>query len=90
VNGWEGCLSIPGYRGLVPRAHRVIFKAFTDQGQKIKKSVSGFEARVVQHEVDHLNGFFYIDRMPNLRLWLHTDEFMKRFKKPFNRNKNLR
>ncbi|HET9869622.1 MAG TPA: peptide deformylase, partial [bacterium] len=59
VKGWEGCLSIPGYRGLVPRHEWLIFTALTPQGQRVTRTVRGFEARVVQHEVDHLNGFFY-------------------------------
>jgi peptide deformylase len=76
---WEGCLSIPGYRGLVPRAKSVTFEAVTPQGRKVKRTLTGFEARVLQHEVDHLNGRFYVDRMPNLRAWAHLEEFNKRF-----------
>jgi peptide deformylase len=78
--GWEGCLSIPGYRGIVPRSQSVTFEALTPDGKKIRKTVYGFEARIIQHEVDHLNGFFYVDQMPNLRSWTHLDEFNKHFK----------
>ncbi|HXV28456.1 MAG TPA: peptide deformylase [bacterium] len=76
----EGCLSIPGYRGLVPRSRSVSFEAWTPQGKKIKRTVRGFHARVIQHEVDHLNGFFYIDRMKNFRSWMHLDEFNRMLK----------
>ena len=78
--GWEGCLSIPGYRGIVPRSQWVTFEAVTPEGKKIRKTVHGFEARIMQHEVDHLNGFFYVDRMPDLRSWTHLDEFNHHFK----------
>jgi peptide deformylase len=79
---WEGCLSIPGYRGVVPRAAEVTFEAWTRDGKKIKQTVSGFHARVIQHEVDHINGFFYMDRMPDLTTWMHLDEFNKKRDKP--------
>ena len=77
---WEGCLSVPGYRGLVPRSERVVLEAVTPQGRKIRRIFRGFEARVVQHEVDHLNGLIYMDRMPGLRNWTHLEEFNRKFK----------
>ena len=77
---WEGCLSIPGYRGLVPRSTSVIIEAMEINGRRIRKTVTGFHARVIQHEVDHINGFFYMDRMPNLKGWTHLEEFTKRHK----------
>jgi len=77
VKGWEGCLSIPGYRGVAPRSRSVTFEAFTLEGKKIEKTVHDFHARVIQHEVDHINGFFYMDRMEDLRHWMHLDEFEK-------------
>jgi peptide deformylase len=76
---WEGCLSIPGFRGLVPRSYSVTLRAMTVEGKWIDKNFSGFEARVVQHEVDHLNGFFYVDRMPNLQSWSYLEEFNQRY-----------
>ncbi len=79
-NGWEGCLSIPGFRGVVPRSEWVTFEAVTPEGKKIRKTVHGFEARIVQHEIDHLNGLFYVDRMSDLKTWTHLDEFNRRFK----------
>ena len=78
ISGWEGCLSIPGFRGKVSRSNRVTLSAMTPEGKKVQKTFRGFEARVVQHEVDHLNGFFYIDRMKNFRTWTHLEEFNKR------------
>lgn len=80
VTGWEGCLSIPGYRGLVPRSRWVTFEALTPGGIKVRKTVKGFEARVVQHETDHLNGFFYMDRMKGLKDWTHLEAFNRSFK----------
>ena len=76
--GWEGCLSIPGYRGLVPRSRQITFEALTPEGIKVRKTLRGFEARVVQHEVDHLNGFFYIDRITDRKTWMHLEEFNRR------------
>jgi len=60
---WEGCLSVPGLRGMVPRHLRVRYRGFDEQGQVIDRSVEGFHARVVQHECDHLNGILYPMRM---------------------------
>lgn len=65
--GWEGCLSVPGMRGLVPRHQQIRYQAFDAGGQPIDRSVSGFHARVVQHEVDHLHGILYPMRIRNLR-----------------------
>jgi peptide deformylase len=78
--GWEGCLSIPGFRGVVPRSKWVTFEAQKPNGQKIRRTVHGFEARVIQHEVDHLNGYFYMDRMKGLKTWMHLEEFNRHFK----------
>lgn len=65
--GWEGCLSVPGMRGLVPRHACLRYRGFDAQGQLIDRSVEGFHARVVQHEVDHLDGILYPFRIPDLR-----------------------
>lgn len=65
--GWEGCLSVPGMRGLVPRFSRLRYQGMDAQGQPIDRSVEGFHARVVQHEVDHLDGILYPMRMRDLR-----------------------
>ena len=56
---WEGCLSVPGLRGVVPRYARLRYQGFDEKGARIDRSVSGFHARVVQHECDHLQGILY-------------------------------
>ena len=65
--GWEGCLSVPGLRGLVPRFTRLRYQGFDAQGLPIDRSVEGFHARVVQHEVDHLDGILFPQRVRDLR-----------------------
>jgi peptide deformylase len=65
--GWEGCLSVPGMRGLVPRYSRLRYRGFDQFGKPLDRSVSGFHARVVQHEVDHLLGILYPMRIRDLR-----------------------
>jgi peptide deformylase len=57
--GWEGCLSVPGMRGWVPRFRRLKYAGLDSQGAFFERSVEGFHARVVQHEVDHLDGILY-------------------------------
>lgn len=63
---WEGCLSVPGMRGLVPRFSRLHYRGFDPSGALIEREVSGFHARVVQHECDHLNGVLYPMRIRDL------------------------
>ena len=65
--GWEGCLSVPGLRGLVPRHRRLRYQGFDASGGTIDRSVEGFHARVVQHEVDHLDGILFPQRVRDLR-----------------------
>jgi peptide deformylase len=65
--GWEGCLSVPGLRGVVPRHARIRYTGFDPQGQRIEREAEGFHARVVQHECDHLIGRLYPTRMTDLR-----------------------
>jgi peptide deformylase len=65
--GWEGCLSVPGLRGLVPRYRNLRYRGFDLEGAPIDRTVEGFHARVVQHEVDHLDGILYPERMRDLR-----------------------
>ncbi len=65
--GWEGCLSVPGMRGLVPRFRRLRYQGFDREGAPIDRTVEGFHARVVQHEVDHLDGILYPQRVLDLR-----------------------
>ena len=71
--GWEGCLSVPGMRGLVPRHAALRYQGFDAKGQPIDRSVSGFHARVVQHEVDHLHGILYPMRIRDLRYFGYTE-----------------
>ena len=66
VDGWEGCLSVPGLRGEVPRFERIRYTGFDLQGQPLEREVDGFHARVVQHECDHLIGRLYPTRMTDL------------------------
>ena len=66
-DGWEGCLSVPGMRGLVPRYRSLRYRGFNQFGDPIDRTVSNFHARVVQHEVDHLLGILYPMRIRDLR-----------------------
>lgn len=76
--GWEGCLSIPGLRGAVPRHNRIRYRGVGLDGRPIEREATGFHARVIQHEVDHLDGVLYLERMSDLRLLTFTEE-MKYF-----------
>ena len=80
---WEGCLSVPGMRGLVARATRIRYSGLTPAGGRIEREVEGFHARVVQHECDHLDGILYPQRMTDLsklifeseaRHWFRADD----------------
>lgn len=73
-DGWEGCLSVPGMRGLVPRAARLRYSGFDERGQPIMREASGFHARVVQHECDHLDGILYPRRIRDLTQFGFTRE----------------
>ncbi len=64
--GWEGCLSIPGLRGVVPRHTRIKVKARTFEGDSVSLTANGFHARVIQHEADHLDGRVFLDRMTDM------------------------
>lgn len=66
VEGWEGCLSVPGLRGVVPRHARIRYRGFDAQGRPLEREADGFHARVVQHECDHLIGRLYPTRMTDL------------------------
>lgn len=72
-DAWEGCLSVPGMRGLVPRWSRLRYEGFDQFGQKISRDVDGFHARVVQHETDHLHGVLYPMRIKDLTKFGFTE-----------------
>lgn len=67
--GWEGCLSVPGMRGLVPRASRIRYSGVDQNGAPVEREATGFHARVVQHEVDHIDGVLYPMRIEDMRLF---------------------
>jgi len=71
---WEGCLSVPGYRGLVPRYKHIRYSGLDENGKKLERDVRDFHARVVQHEVDHLNGLLYPHRIRDLSKFGLMDE----------------
>ena len=75
--GWEGCLSVPGLRGVVPRHLRVFYRGTTLDGGTIEREVAGFHARVVQHECDHLDGILYPQRMTDHRLLVFLEELQR-------------
>jgi peptide deformylase len=74
-DGWEGCLSVPGMRGIVQRYERLHYAGFDQYGNVIDRLVSGFHARVVQHECDHLDGILYPMRINNLKDFGYSDVF---------------
>jgi peptide deformylase len=71
--GWEGCLSVPGLRGVVPRWRRLRYSGFDPEGRPIERTVEGFHARVVQHECDHLDGILYPMRVRDFTRFGFTD-----------------
>lgn len=75
VEDWEGCLSIPDIRGRVPRARHIVVNALDRRGKRIELRASGFNARVIQHETDHLNGVLFFDRMTSFESLTFLDEF---------------
>ncbi len=74
VTGWEGCLSIPGIRGEVRRWARIRYRGVDLDGAPVEREASGTHARVIQHEVDHLDGVLYLDRMDDLRRLSFVEE----------------
>jgi peptide deformylase len=75
VEDWEGCLSIPDIRGKVPRAKQIVVRAHDRRGKRIEIRASGFTARVIQHETDHLDGVLFFDRMKSFETLTFLDEF---------------
>ncbi|HXW08939.1 MAG TPA: peptide deformylase [Vicinamibacterales bacterium] len=74
---WEGCLSIPDIRGRVPRHRQIVVQAYDRQGKRIELRASGFTARVIQHETDHLDGVLFFDRMREFQSLTFLDEFSR-------------
>jgi peptide deformylase len=74
VSGWEGCLSVPGMRGYVPRNERIVYRGFDQFGVKIEREAEGFHAVVFQHEYDHLDGILYPDRIVDRTKFGFEDE----------------
>ena len=72
-NGWEGCLSLPGLRGVVPRFSKIRYQGFDETGMPIDRTVDGFHARVIQHECDHLHGMLYPMRIKDYTKFGFTD-----------------
>lgn len=75
AEAWEGCLSIPGLRGMVPRSVSVTLEALDRQGQRVELKAHDLFARVLQHEIDHLDGVLYLDRMTDMRRLAFNEEF---------------
>ncbi|NOX44021.1 MAG: peptide deformylase [Gammaproteobacteria bacterium] len=75
---WEGCLSVPGMRGVVSRYTHIHYVGYDSQGHFFEKEVEGFHARVVQHECDHLDGVLYPQRIKDMRLFGYNDEILKK------------
>ncbi|OAJ34736.1 peptide deformylase [Piscirickettsia salmonis] len=74
VEDWEGCLSIPHMRGLVRRYECIRYWGYSAQGERIEREVSGWHARVFQHEYDHLDGILYPQRMHDLKEWSYCGD----------------
>lgn len=72
-DGWEGCLSIPGLRAVIPRFRHIRYSGWNAQGQRVEQVAEGFHARVVQHEVDHLDGILYPSRIKDFSTFGFTD-----------------
>jgi len=79
-SGWEGCLSVPGLRGVVPRHTQIRYQGFDQFGNEIDRTVSGFHARVVQHECDHLFGVLYPRRITDMTQFGYTDVLFPQLK----------
>ncbi|HKS89054.1 MAG TPA: peptide deformylase [Stellaceae bacterium] len=75
--GWEGCLSVPGLRGVVPRHLNIRYRGLGLDGQPIEREAAGFHARVVQHECDHLDGILYPQRIEDHRLLMFVEELQR-------------
>ena len=75
--GWEGCLSVPDIRGMVPRYTDIIVKALDREGRSVELTLKGFAARVAQHETDHVDGILFFDRMKSMQTLTFMDEYSR-------------
>ena len=78
ISDWEGCFSLPDVRGLVPRHKSVEVHYYDAYGKRRIKKLTGLQARVFQHEIDHLNGILYVDRIKDMKTLMTLEEFKKR------------
>lgn len=85
IKDWEGCLSIPGIRGLVPRYDSIEIEYTTREGKKIKKIYKDFVARIFQHEFDHIGGKVFIDRVEDTRELMSEKEYLKMMKAKYRK-----
>lgn len=86
--GWEGCLSVPGMMGAVPRFKNIRYSWTSLTGEQLTREADGFHARVVQHECDHLDGVLYPQRMTDMSLFGFADEMQKRFAEAANADRD--
>ena len=77
AEGWEGCLSIPDIRGMVPRYTDILVRALDRTGRKVELTLKGFPARVAQHETDHLDGVLFFDRMTSMQSLTFLEEYSR-------------
>ncbi len=82
ARGWEGCLSIPGLRGIVPRHRRIVARFRTVGGEQVEREFVDFVARIFQHEDDHLRGLVFLDRLESSRDLVTEKEYLARFSPP--------
>ncbi len=82
IKDWEGCLSIPGLRGLVPRHRRIRARYQTVEGEMVEREFTDFVARIFQHEDDHLRGIVFLDRLESTRDVVTEKEYQKQFARP--------
>ena len=78
VKDWEGCLSVPGLRGLIPRHQEIEVEYTTLEGDRLRQTLTDFVARIFQHELDHLNGLLFIDRLETTQDLYTEAEYLKR------------
>lgn len=82
MDGWEGCLSIPRIRGIVPRSASVRVEGFDGEGREVEFAAEGFFARILQHEIDHLDGILFPDRMDDLQTLTYLEEYRRYWLEP--------